>query len=119
MGTGKGIISHEVGEALSPEAATSMIRQLANSEDFQRGFGTYWTKAIKEALQFYGLISGDALHVFKRGVIEEEGVLSTRTGVYKYKMKAETPNSNGRIVTLVICACVRSRDLKITDLYVD
>lgn len=48
------------------------------------------------------LIVGDVLHVLRYGFVYDEAEPSTREGYYKYTMESRTPNSNGRIVRIVI-----------------
>lgn len=116
MGTGQGVASHEFIPPWPPEEATAYVRKMANAQDFQDGFNACWTDRVKERLKEYNLIFGDIIHVFKNGVINVEGELSTRPGIFKYKMSAETPNSNGKYVTVDFCVGKGTKDLKVNDI---
>jgi hypothetical protein len=48
------------------------------------------------------LIVSDVLHVIRHGFVYKRGEQSTRDGVYKSEMECVTPNSNGRVLRLVL-----------------
>lgn len=55
-----------------------------------------------ERLLVRDLIVADALHVLKFGFVLDEPEPSDVEGYYKYAVEAKTPNSDGRVVRLIV-----------------
>ena len=55
-----------------------------------------------DRLEERGLIVGDALYVLKNGFVYDEPVPSDADGFFKYAIESKTPNSEGRVVRLVV-----------------
>ena len=97
MGTGSGVVRPNFGKAMSSGEATEAIRERARGR-----FDYLWTDKVKQQMAERELYDGDILHVLKYGVVSEEGEMSTVSGLFKYKMDAPTPNSNNRLVRVVV-----------------
>jgi len=60
------------------------------------------TRHAKEQMEVRDLLMGDILHVLEKGYVYEPGEPASQPGLFKYKMEAPTPNSNGRNVRVVL-----------------
>ena len=90
-------------ESLSPADATDFIRK-KSSENLD----ILLTAHTKQQMEERGLIMGDITHVLKFGFVYERGESATQLGYFKYKMECETPNSNGRVVRVVVIPSQKS-----------
>lgn len=112
MGTGKGVVSYDFAKPWPADQAAAKIR--AKLSDTREPFS--WTSSYRPQLQEFGLYAGDILFVIKNGVVNEEGENSTLSEVFKYKMVAPTPNSNGRFVTVTVAVCERNNQIKVLNI---
>jgi hypothetical protein len=78
--------------------ATDQIRACAAKEDFT----PHWKAHALDRLLERDLIVADALHVLKHGFVLDEPVPSDVEGYFKYAVEAKTPNSDGRVVRLIV-----------------
>lgn len=98
-----------------PDKATRYVRALASTD-----FDLFFTKHARERLFERGLIVSDALHVCQNGTVFEQAVGATQSGLFKYQIECETPNSEGRTVRLVAIPDTREPAIKIvTVMWVD
>ena len=82
---------------LSPEEATARIREIAASDlDF------YLTTHAKGRMLERGAFTPDILHVLRFGTVSRDGEVSSRPGVFKYRIESKTPNSEGRILAAIV-----------------
>lgn len=44
----------------------------------------------------------DVLYLLKKGFVYDDPEPATQPGLYKYKMETRTPNSNNRVVRLIV-----------------
>lgn len=86
------------------------------SED---GLTLDWTRHAKERLRERDLLMGDALHVLRHGFVQPDPEESTAAGLFKYRMDATTPNSNGREVRLVVIPSTACRINIVTVMWKD
>jgi hypothetical protein len=82
---------------LSAEAATERIREIARGDP-----DLYLTKHAKERMLEREIYTPDVLHVVTFGTVPRTGEPSSRTGVFKYRMESKTPNSEGRVLALIV-----------------
>lgn len=78
--------------------ATEKIRHCATMEEFT----PHWKEHALERLLERDLIVADALHVLKFGFVYDEPIPSDVEGYYKYAVEAKTPNSDGRVVRIIV-----------------
>lgn len=78
--------------------ATERLRTCALREDFT----PHWKAHALERLLERDLIVADALHVLKYGFVLDEPEPSDVEGYFKYSIEAKTPNSDGRVVRLIV-----------------
>jgi len=81
-----------------PPIATEQIRAMAQSEDLDIA----WVKHALERLEERGLIAGDVHYVLRHGFVYEVPQAGKVEGYFKYRMEAQTPNSGGRAVGVVV-----------------
>jgi len=65
-------------------------------------FTPHWKVHAMERLLERDLFVADALHVLKFGFVLDEPVPSDVDGYFKYAVEAKTPNSDGRVVRLIV-----------------
>lgn len=104
-----------IPKTLIPSRATEQIRNKRNSEDFE----ILWTAHAKDQMLERGLILGDVLHLLKTGFVYESGESATKIGLFKYKMEAVTPNSNGRTVRAIVIPATNDRLKIVSVMWVD
>ena len=97
--------------AWTPAKATERLRAMARSGTLK----LHWTGAVKEKLKLIDLSMGDALHVLESGFVHQPSVPASRNGMFKYCMEAPTPNSNNRIVRVVVIPSEQKGVVKIVD----
>ena len=96
--------------------ATRKLRQFGNDPAFNLDLTTHAESRIVER----NLTSSDARHVLKNGHVYTDAAPAKTKGRFKYAMEAETPNSGGRLLRLVVIPCESSMTLKIvTIMWVD
>lgn len=78
--------------------ATERLRKCALGEDFT----PHWKAHAFDRLLERELIVADALHVLKFGFVFDEPEPSDVEGYFKYSIEAKTPNSDGRVVRLIV-----------------
>lgn len=61
-----------------------------------------FTEHLKERLAERDLLIGDVLYVLKSGFVYEDPSPATQPDLYRYKMETRTPNSNNRVVRVVV-----------------
>jgi len=88
--------------------ATDNIREIARSD-----MALSRTGHAKERMRDRGLTIGDALHVLKSGFVYEQAQESTRAKWFKYCMDGATPNSEGRVIRLIVLPCTEPLMIKI------
>lgn len=91
-----------------PADATDFIRQITKGDPT-----LVIRKHAKEQMSERGLITGDILHVLKRGFVYEAPEKSTRDRLYKYRMECSTPNSNSRTLRIIVIPCAKDSLLKV------
>lgn len=87
-----------IPKSLNPARATEQIRKKRNSKHFE----ILWTAHAGDQMSERGLILGDVLHLLKTGFVYVSGESASKIGLFKYKMEAVTPNSNGRTVRAIV-----------------
>ncbi len=92
----------------APSLATSLVWELAKGP-----YRLVLTRHASDRLQERQLVTGDVLHVLKRGYIYEEAEQSTRAGFFKYRMESSTPNSHARTLRVIIVPSVAEKMIKI------
>ena len=96
--------------------ATRKLRQFGNDPAFNLDLTTHAESRMVER----NLTSSDARHVLKNGHVYTDAAPAKTKGRFKYAMEAETPNSGGRLLRLVVIPCESSMTLKIvTIMWVD
>lgn len=99
-----------------PAAATDQLRSLGRNERLTMSQTRHFTQRLLER----DLIIGDAFHVLKHGYVYEEPEQATKDGFYKYQMESTTPNSNNRIVRVVVIPDPKMKGVKfVTIMWVD
>lgn len=82
----------------SNAVATQKINATARSDRLDLSFKLHAVDQMKDR----GLVIGDVLHVLKIGFVLNDPNPATRLGFFKYVVTAETPNSDGRKVGVVV-----------------
>jgi len=99
-----------------PADATEQLRLLGRNERLTMSQTRHFTQRLLER----DLIIGDAFHVLKHGFVYEDAEAATIVGYYKYKMESTTPNSNNRVVRVVVVPDLKIKGVKfITIMWVD
>jgi hypothetical protein len=99
-----------------PADATDQLRLIGRNEWLTINRTNHFIQRLLER----DLIIGDALHVLKNGFVYDEPEPSTKEGFYKYKMESTTPNSNNRVVRVVVIPDVKNKGVKfVTIMWVD
>jgi hypothetical protein len=83
----------------TPGEATKRINACGRSDELSLHFQVH----ARERLVERDLTTGDVLHVLRYGFVFDEPVLSD-FGHFKYAIEAKTPNSDGRVVRLILVA---------------
>ncbi len=81
-----------------PGEATTRIREKANAKSLR----LIWTLHAKERMTERGIIMGDILSVLKNGFVYSDPEEATRKGHFKYQMEGRTPNSNGKVIKIIV-----------------
>lgn len=82
----------------SPGDATDEIRALGRSGRLSLSI----TQHAKDRLAERDLILGDVLYVLKSGFVYDAPVPASQLDLYRYQMETRTPNSNNRVVRVVV-----------------
>ncbi|HFB97559.1 MAG TPA: DUF4258 domain-containing protein [Bryobacterales bacterium] len=99
-----------------PADATDFIRAIARDENLHLAT----TRHCRQRLGERNLITGDLLHVPRRGHVYEDPQPSTNPEFCKYGMESTTPNSHGRCLRVVVIPDPASRCLKaVTVMWID
>ncbi|MEY4255753.1 MAG: hypothetical protein RLZZ141_980 [Pseudomonadota bacterium] len=78
--------------------ATQKINATARSDRLDLSFKLH----AVDQMRLRGLVMGDVLHVLKYGFVLDDAEPATRLGFFKYVVTAETPNSDGRKIGVVV-----------------
>jgi Domain of unknown function (DUF4258) len=78
--------------------ATDAIRSMGRNASLTLSY----TVHAKERLAERNLIVSDVLYVLKNGFVYQDPKPATQPALYKYEMENRTPNSNNRIVRIVV-----------------
>lgn len=99
-----------------PSKVTEEIRKCARADDF-----TLWpTEHLEKRLEERGLIMGDVLNVLKNGFVYEDPEESTWKNLWKYKVDGRSPNSENRVLRLVVIPNPSTHEIKlVTIMWVD
>ena len=89
--------------------ATRIIREIAANLRCD----LFITEHVEQRIDERNLILSDLLHVLKNGMVYEPAQKSTREGFYKYQMECRTPNSDSRVIRVVVVPDRDSCQLKI------
>jgi hypothetical protein len=87
---------------MPPAKATAHIRAKASSDSFL----ILYTDHATEQMAVRDLLSGDVMHVLRYGFVYDAGTPATQNTFFKYKMEGTTPNSDGRVVRVVVIPAV-------------
>lgn len=82
----------------SPGDATTEIRAMARSGKLVLSY----TEHFRQRLSERDLLIGDVLYVLKNGFVYDGPDQATQDGLHKYRMETRTPNSNNRVVRVVV-----------------
>jgi DNA-binding transcriptional MocR family regulator len=82
----------------SAAEATDRIRALARDHRLSLAYKIHAMQRLAER----GLVTGDVLFVLKHGFVYGEPVAATRPDFYRYQMESRTPNSDARVVRVVV-----------------
>ena len=85
-------------EPWEPEDATTQIRAIARDRRFSLAYKVHAMQRLAER----GLTTGDVLYVLKEGFVYNMANAATRPGFFRYEMESRTPNSEGRLVRVVL-----------------
>ena len=88
-----------------PGVATDKIRNLAARDMCDLAF----TRHAKERMLERGLIIGDVFYLLRHGYVYEDPEKTSDLNLWKYRMEASTPNSEGRTVRIVVIPDARKR----------
>lgn len=83
---------------LAPRIATDHIRAKARDS----ALTLTWTRHAKDQMEERGLEMGDVKYVLRNGFVYDPAQPSTQRGFYKYRMVSSSPNSNRRMVRVVV-----------------
>jgi hypothetical protein len=78
--------------------ATAHIRTIARDSRLSLVYRIHALQRLAER----GVVTGDVLFVLKQGFVYAEAKPSTRPGFYRYQMESRTPNSDGRVIQVVV-----------------
>lgn len=78
--------------------ATDSIRAMGASSNLDLSY----TGHVKERLVERDLLIGDIRYVLKHGFVFDDPESATQPGLFRYRMETRTPNSNNRIVRVVV-----------------
>ena len=78
--------------------ATQKINETARSDGLDLSFKLHAIDQMRDR----GLVMGDVLHVLKFGFVLNDPHPATQPGFFKYVVTAETPNSAGRKIGVVV-----------------
>ena len=95
--------------------ATQKINAVARSDRLDLSYKLH----AEQQMQVRGLVMGDVLHVLKFGFVLDDPQSATRAGFFKYVVAAETPNSDGRKVGVVVIPDNHSHLKIITVMWMD
>ena len=79
-------------------AATQKINATARSDGLDLCFKLHAIDQMRDR----GLVMGDVLHVLKFGFVLDDPHPANQPGFFKYVVTAETPNSDGRRIGVVV-----------------
>lgn len=82
----------------TPAQATIEIRACAELDDFDLDVTNHAWDQMDER----DLITGDVLHLLKRGFVFDDPTPATRDGFFRYAIEGKTPNSGGRSVKAIV-----------------
>ena len=89
--------------------ATDRIRAIAHNRRFALAYKVHAMQRMAER----GLLTGDVLFVLKHGFVYGEPAPATRPDFYRYEMESRTPNSDARVVRVVVIPDARNMICKI------
>lgn len=92
-----------------PSVASTNIREIA--ADLQCDLAI--TLHAKQRMLERAIIMSDILCILRQGYVYEEAENSTVTGLFKYKMEGQSPNSGGRVIRVVVIPDQGSCQLKV------
>lgn len=105
-----------VGRAWTLRVATDTIRQYAKCA----ALDLHVTGHARDQLKCRDILTGDVLHVLKRGFVVTNPRPSTNPDLFKYRMESTSPNSNGRTIGVVVIPSTVRPSIKIvTVMWVD
>ncbi|WP_374679328.1 DUF4258 domain-containing protein [Bosea sp. 47.2.35] len=81
-----------------PADATEEIRALGGCGKLTLS----WTDHIRARLVERDLVMGDVRYILRHGFVYDPPEEATQPGLYKYRIETRTPNSNNRVVRLVV-----------------
>lgn len=93
----------------TPAEATLAINEIAKNKTCDLAF----TQHSRERMNERGLIMSDLLFVLKNGFVYEEAEESTVSGLFKYQVESQSPNSGARVLRVVAIPDYKSCRLKI------
>lgn len=105
-----------VSERWNAAEATERIRAMARDHRFSLAYRLHAMQRLAER----GLLTGDVLFVLKNGFVYGEPVPATQPDFYRYEMESRTPNSDARLVRVVVIPDARNLICKVvTVMWVD
>jgi hypothetical protein len=99
-------------QPMSPEEATTHIREIASGE-----YDLWLTKHAKEKMIARDVFTPDVRHLLKFGTIARPGEVSTQAGIFKYRMESKTPNSENRTLALIVAPSTGRNVLKVLTVF--
>ncbi len=106
--TGRDMLTTEYSQ-WNPAEATEKLREMAGHPAFSLAYKTHATKRIAER----GIIVSDLLYLLRNGFVLLPAVAATQVGYFKYTMQSVTPNSEGRIIQMIVIPNYENCSLKV------
>ncbi len=98
-----------VPEPWTPAQATDRLRAIARSENF----GVTFKQHALDQLSERDLTTSDALYVLKNGFVYDKPNAAKQPGLFRYAMSGPTPNSNSRVIRVVVIPSMHAAQAKI------
>lgn len=96
-------------EPWSPAQATDELRRIARDARLSLAYKLHATKRACER----EISTSDVLYVLKNGFVYHAAKTATRPDYFKYEIESRTPNSDGRIVNLVVIPDCNNMTIKL------
>lgn len=108
--------TRELNEPWDAKTATERIRAIAGDRRLSLAYKVHAMQRLADR----GVLTGDVLFVLKNGFVYGAPTPATRPDFYRYEMESRTPNSEGRLVRVVVIPDTKNLICKIvTVMWVD